>query len=100
MSSEGIVFLKKEHNYLPNQAFARKQTESELECSMHCVRNDLCSSVNYKTTGIGKGLCELNEKTTQKVSGAGEKILDPEFNHLVIVKRVSKNDTFNMATGY
>ena len=97
MCSEGTVFLKKEHKYLPNHAFLRKQAESKLECmycSMHCARNDLCSSVNYKTTGIGKGLCELNDKTMQKVSSADEKRLKPEFNHVVIIKPVITNDVF------
>ncbi|CAB3993405.1 Hypothetical predicted protein [Paramuricea clavata] len=44
-------------------------------------------SVNYKTSGIGKGLCELNSETLQETSDAGGILHNPEFNHLYIVKK-------------
>jgi hypothetical protein len=64
------------------------QAESELECCISCVGDGLCASVNYKASGIGKGLCELNNKTLQEISNADGSMNNPEFNHLCIIKKV------------
>ncbi len=75
---------------MANHVIATKQAESENECGMYCVRDCLCSSVNYKTSGIGKDRCELNKKKLQETSDVDGSVYDPEFNHIVIIKPVSK----------
>ena len=44
--------------------------------------------MNYKTSGDGKGRCELNDKTLQEILDEGTR--DPEFTHLAVVNEVSK----------
>jgi hypothetical protein len=88
--SRQAVFHRNVQKYLANHVMETKQAESELECGMCCVADGSCTSVNYKTSGIGKGLCELNNKTFQETSDADEKTHNPEFNHLAIIKPVSK----------
>jgi hypothetical protein len=82
------IFRRKEQTYLANHVIKTKQAETELECGMHCVADGSCASVNYKTSGIGKGLCELNSKTLQDASDADGNLHNPEFNHLYIIKKV------------
>ena len=84
-------FQRKEKIYLMNHVYERKQTSNEFACSLSCVRDESCESVNYKTSGIGKGLCELNKKATQERSEVEKKIRDPEFIHLAMIKHVSIN---------
>ena len=62
----------------------KKQVGSELECSMHYVADGSCVSVNFKTSGIGKGQCDLNNKTLEDIPDADENAQNPEFNHLYI----------------
>ena len=57
---------------------------------MYCVRHGWCASVNYKVSGVGKGLCELNDKTLHEASGSDEES-KPEIVHLYIIKKVSKS---------
>ncbi|XP_028396197.1 uncharacterized protein LOC114520171 [Dendronephthya gigantea] len=57
---------------------------------MHCVAHGLCASINYKTSGIGKGLCELNSKKTQETSDVDEKA-NPEFNYLHLIVPLQNN---------
>ena len=83
------VFHRKKQTYLANHVIETKQAESELQCGMHCVADGSCASVNYKTYGIGKGLCELNNKTRPETSDADKKT-NPEFNHLHVIKKVRK----------
>ena len=87
-SIEQAIIRKKKHTYLANHVIKTKQAETELECGRHCVRVGSCMSVNYKTSGIGKGLCELNSKTLQETSDADGSKHNPEFNHLYIIKKV------------
>jgi hypothetical protein len=84
------IFRRNKQKYLANHVIATKQVGSETECGMYCVRDGLCSSVNYKTSGIGKGRCELNKKKLQETFDVDGSVHDPEFNHLVIIKLVSK----------
>ncbi|CAB4043149.1 Hypothetical predicted protein, partial [Paramuricea clavata] len=86
-SIKQAFFLINEQKYLANHAIETKQAESELQCSMHCVGVGSCASVNYKTSGIGKGLCELNNKTLQEISDLDESMQNPEFNNLYIIKK-------------
>ena len=86
--SKEAWFHREEKTYLMNHAYEKKQTDSEFACRLSCVRDGFCASVNYKTSGIGKGLCELNNKITQERSKV-EKIRDPEFNYHSKIKRVS-----------
>ena len=80
-------FLRKEQKYLANHVIETKQADSELECGIHCVADGSCASVNYKSSGVDKGRCELNDKTIREVSD--EETHNPDFVHLVVVKRVS-----------
>ena len=73
---------------MANQVIEIKQAKTELQCVMHCLGERSCASVNYKTSGIDKGLCELNSKTLQETSDAGGRIHNPEFNHIYIFKKV------------
>jgi hypothetical protein len=83
--------------YLANHVIETRQAETEFECGLHCVQHGSCVSVNYKTAGIGKGLCELNNITMQEVAGNADKsvnvVRDPDFNHLYMIKlvRTKKN---------
>ena len=61
-------FRKNEQKYLANHVIETKQAYSEFECGLHCVADGSCASVNYKTSGIGKGRCELNNNTLQGAS--------------------------------
>ena len=87
--SEQVVFRKSKQKYLTNHVIETKQAEFEFECGLLCARHGSCTSVNYKTSGIGKGRCELNSKTNQ-VTTDGSKETSLEFNHLEIIKWVSK----------
>ncbi len=82
------VFRIKKQKYLANHVLETRQAETELECGMHCVGHGSCASVNYKTSGNGKGLCELNKKSLREISD--ESMHNPEFNHLYIIKTVRK----------
>lgn len=79
------VFRRAKQEYLANKVIDTKHAETESECGMYCIRHGSCASVNYKTSGIGKGRCELNEMSTDT-----DKETSLEFNHLVIVRRVRK----------
>ena len=82
------VFHVNKQEYLPNHVIETKHAESELERGTHCVRKESCASVNYKTSGAGKGRCELNSKPSrQEIS---KRLHKPEFNHLYIIKKVSE----------
>jgi hypothetical protein len=89
-SIKQAFFRIKEQKYLANiiMSSKTKQAESELQCGILCVRDGSCTSVNYKTSGIGKGLCELNSKTFQEISNPDENMHNIEFNHLYIIKNV------------
>ena len=83
------VFHIKKQQYLANHIIATKQANSEVDCSVHCVADGSCVSVNFKTSGIGKGRCELNDKTLKEISDADGDMQNPEFNHLYIIFKVS-----------
>ena len=79
------TFKRKAGKYLPDSVIATKYTESELECSMHCTSHDACLSVNYKTSGVEQGLCQVNKKThSEKL----KLVSDEKFVHLSVTKRV------------
>ena len=86
--TEQVFFLRNEKKYLANHVIETKQAESELECGLHCVADGSCASVNYKTSGIGKGRCELNCKTLGESSD--DETHDPEFTYLAVTERVSR----------
>ncbi|XP_028413647.1 uncharacterized protein LOC114536500 [Dendronephthya gigantea] len=85
-----VVFRKYEQKYLQNHVIETKQAEFEFDCGLICARHKSCASINYKTSGIGKGRCELNNKTHQDITD-DDKTSTPEFNHLVIIKPLSKD---------
>ena len=87
-SIKQAAFLINKQRYLAYHVIETKQAESELQCGMHCVRVRSCVSVNYKISGIGKGLCELNNKTLLEISDADGNMHNSEFNHLDIIKKV------------
>ena len=88
-----MLFRRTEKKYLANHVIETKQADSEFECGIHCVENKSCASVNYKTSGVGKGRCELNNKITRAVPE--EDTHNPEFIHLAIITPipVSGHDT-------
>ena len=88
-ASEQAVFRRNKQQYLLNHVIKTTWADSELECGIHCVADKSCGSVNYKNSGIGKGRCELNNKTVEKTSNVNDKTRHPEFNHLAVSKRVS-----------
>jgi hypothetical protein len=81
-------FHIKRQKYLANHVIETKQANSELQCAMHCIGVRSCASVNYKISGIGKGLCELNNKTLQEISDADGSLHNSEFNNLYRIKKV------------
>ncbi|XP_028398844.1 sushi, von Willebrand factor type A, EGF and pentraxin domain-containing protein 1-like [Dendronephthya gigantea] len=89
-------FRKIQQEHLGNHVIDTKQTNDELECAMHCVDDGSCESVNYKTSGIGKGLCELNNSTLPKTSNANERIRNPEFDHLYIDEKSYESSCANI----
>ena len=89
LAAKQAIFKRNEQKYLANHVIETKQAGSELECGLHCLADKSCTSVNYKTSGIGKGLCELNDKTVEETSNVDEKIHDPEFDHFAVIERVS-----------
>ena len=85
IAMEQAVFKRKTGTFLPDSVIATKYAESELECSMHCTSHDACLSVNYKTSGVEQGLCQLNNKThSEKLKLTS----DEKFVHLSVIKRV------------
>ncbi len=88
--SKQAVFRRNKQKYLANHVIATKQAGSEIECGMYCVRDGSCASVNYRTSEIGKGRCELNKKTLQETPDVDGSVHDPDFNHLIVIKLVSK----------
>ena len=88
--SKQAFFRIHKQKYLADHVIETKQAESDFQCGLLCARHGSCASVNYKTSGIGKGRCELNSKTNQEITDNDE-TRNHEFNHLVIIKPVSKN---------
>ena len=88
--SQQAIFKRNKQKYLANHIIETKQADSELKCGIHCLGDKSCTSVNYKTSGIGKGRCELNDKTVEKTCNVNDKIHDAEFNNLVVIRRVSR----------
>ena len=84
-STTQALFRRNVRKYLANHVVETKQAGSENECGMYCVRHRSCASANYKTSGVGKGLCELNNKKLQEISDADDKT-NLEFNHLDVIK--------------
>ena len=84
-------FRKIQQKRLENLVIDTKQTNDELECVIHCIEDGSCTSVNYKTSGIGKDLCELNNSTLLNTPDVVRRIRNPEFDHLYIVKKVRKS---------
>ena len=90
LASEEAILKRNEQRYLTDYVIETKQAGTELECGLHCLADKSCTSVNYKTSGIGKGLYELNYKTVKETSNVDDKIHDQEFNNLVVIGRVSR----------
>ena len=89
------VFRKKVGNYLGNHVIETKHAKTESECGIHCLGHGSCVSVNYKISGIGKGLCELNSEIRIQDKSDEEKIsmFNHEFNHYYIIKTVGMQRT-------
>ena len=88
LCTKQAFYRKNEQKYLANHVIETKEAGSELECGLHCVRDGSCVSANYKTSGDGKGRCELNDYTLQEIPD--EETHNPEFTHLAVVNEVSK----------
>ena len=84
--SHDVLFHRHRGKYLLNSVIRTVHAETESECGIYCSRDDACVSVNYKTTGKDRGLCELNHKTfTDASSNSAER---KEFNYLEILRKV------------
>ena len=88
------LFRRRVQKYLANHVIEAQQARSERECALYCVRDMSCASVNYrhrecKASGMGKGLCEQNNKTFLLTSEPDWRI-NPQFNHLDIIKEVKE----------
>ena len=83
------VFQREKQKYLANHVIETRKAEDELTCALYCIGHDSCASVNYKISGAHKGLCELNNETSQKASGNDEQT-NSEFIYLYIFKKVRK----------
>ena len=80
-------FHRKAAQYLPGSVVASRYAGSCLECSIYCTRTVGCLSVNYKTSGRKKGLCELNNSTITENTA----VENDEFVYLAIALWVSIN---------
>jgi hypothetical protein len=78
-------FQRQKAQYLPDNVIKTKFAKTELECSLYCTRLEGCLSVNYKISGVGKGLCQLNNNTISEKGGVEE----PNFVYLQIAPWVS-----------
>ncbi|XP_028393209.1 contactin-associated protein-like 2 [Dendronephthya gigantea] len=83
-----VFFRINDGKYLANHVIETKHAETELECSILCVDHGSCVSVNYKTSGIGKGRCELNNKAIQDTSDVVKRSIDQNFKHIFIIKKI------------
>ena len=83
------VFRKENQKYLANHVIKTRQAEDELKCAFYCFGHDSCASVSYKISGARKGLCELNNETSQRTSGNDER-KNAEFVYLRFFKKVRK----------
>ncbi|XP_028414790.1 contactin-associated protein like 5-3-like [Dendronephthya gigantea] len=100
-------FRKMDGKYLANHVIETIHAETELECSMHCAAHGSCVSVNFKTSGIGKGRCELNNRTLKDKSEDDESMNEPDFKHLYIIKKIAskpittntQHSSQNLSTG-
>ena len=89
--SGNAIFQRNKQNYLPNHALGTEQAKNELECALFCARHTSCTSINYKTSGVGKGLCELNNQHVQEMPEGEHKTYNlAEFTHLKIIKKVTE----------
>ena len=90
LAFDETIFKRNEQTYLADHVVETEQEHSEIECALRCIVSEKsCTSVNFKTSGIGKGRCELNKKTVEETSDVDGKIHHPEFNHLALIKLVS-----------
>ncbi|XP_028396193.1 uncharacterized protein LOC114520167 [Dendronephthya gigantea] len=62
------VFRKHVGKYLAGKVLRTEKAQSESECGMYCLRHRSCLSVNYKTAGVHKGKCELNNAVVKDLS--------------------------------
>ncbi|XP_028396056.1 uncharacterized protein LOC114520053 [Dendronephthya gigantea] len=91
------VFRRHVGKYLENHIFRTEKAESEFECVLHCFKETGCASVNYKTSGIDKGLCELNNMTMN--DSLDEAVYNLEYTHLEIFW-AAPAPVFSSATKY
>ena len=87
LTSEQVLFRSTDKTYLSGHVIKTKQTYSETECTMSCAADKSCVSANYKTSGIGEGRCELNNKTVREAPDKERH--KSEFIHLTMIKPVS-----------
>lgn len=59
------MFRKHQQKYLAYHVINKKHADTESKCLIHCVGGRSCSSVNFKTFGADKGLCEFNASLEQ-----------------------------------
>ena len=83
---EAVLFYKQEGVYFANHVMKSENTSSELERCSYCLRQTLCTSVNYKSSGDNEGFCELNEKALKDFPYHGTKNSEYCYNEKMHVQ--------------
>ena len=86
VACENTLFQRKPGQYLRNYMIRSLKQESEISCSMSCLNEPDCVSVNFKVKGKGKGSCELNSKILKEIPEETQN--DVEYIYLEIFERV------------
>ena len=84
-----VMLVKDRGLYLKESFIRAVHGNTEFECGVHCSKEPLCVSVNFKTSGKDQGRCELNNATL----GASKRnncLRHPEYSYLEILNRVRK----------
>ena len=74
------VFHRRSGKYLANHVLRTENAGSEFQCVIYCLNFMPCASINYKTAGIDKGLCEMNSEVIDDSTNIGTDNL--EYNYL------------------
>ena len=89
--SRSSYFTTRENKQLKGYVVKRFDSPSLLSCGQQCMRNDWCTSTNYKMSSKkdGKGTCELNKHDIPVIDESAE-FVDQEgvtFSMLLKVNR-------------
>ena len=80
------LFRRRAGKYLANYVIHTETVENEFNCVTYCVDHITCASVNYKTSGNDKGLCELNSEAIDDSTNEGTD--NSEYDYLEKVRKI------------